>query len=147
MNRSLQSRRRFVAGSASERGMTLVEIMVVLAIIGLVVGVVGVQIFGRLQEAQVKTAQTQMKQINEALDLYRLSQRSYPTTAEGLAALVTPHGNAQPFMSRIPKDPWDNDYVYISPGSHNQNGVDIMSYGPDGVQGGGDDIGNWDTKQ
>ena len=128
-----------------ERGMTLIEIMVVVVIISLVAGVVGVQIFGQLKSAQISTAETQMKQIGEALDLYRLNFRSYPSTAEGLSALVAPKGNAEPFMAKIPQDPWGNDYVYVYPGTHNTGKFDIMSYGPDAVQGGGDDIGNWEV--
>ena len=90
-----------------------------------------------------KTAQTQIKQVSDALELYRLSFRSYPSTAEGLGALTAPKNNAQPFMTSIPEDPWGNDYVYIYPGTNNTNSFDLMSYGSDGVQGGGDDIGNW----
>ena len=131
----------------SQRGMTLIEIMVVVVIISLVAGVVGVQIFGQLKSAQISTAKTQMKQIGEALDLYRLNFRGYPSTAEGLGVLAAPKGNAEPFMPSIPQDPWGNDYVYVYPGTHNSGKFDIMSYGPDAVQGGGDDIGNWDDPQ
>ena len=138
--RDLQRRRQ---GRASERGFTLVEIMVVVVIIGLIAGLVGVQVFGQLEEAQKKTTSTQIKQISDALELYRLSFRNYPSTAEGLGALAAPKNNAQPFMTTIPEDPWGNDYVYIYPGTNNTHGFDIMSYGSDGVQGGGDDIGNW----
>jgi general secretion pathway protein G len=129
--------------SLSECGMTLVEIMVVVVIISLVAGVVGVQVFGQLRKAQENTARTQMKQLGEALDLYKLSNRRYPGTGEGLGALVAPPNNAQPFMNTVPKDPWGNEYVYISPGTQNSAGYDIMSHGQDGVPGGGDDISNW----
>lgn len=128
---------------AAERGMTLLEIMVVLVIIGLIAGIIGVNVLGQLEEANVKTASTQIKQIGAALDLYKLSFRTYPSTGEGLQALVTPKGNAQPFMKEIPKDPWDRDFVYIYPGTNNAGGFDLMSYGKDGVQGGGDDVTNW----
>jgi general secretion pathway protein G len=130
--------------SRHERGMTLVEIMVVVVIISLVAGVVGVAVLNRLGDAQKKVAYTQMKQIGEALELYKLSFRHYPSTGEGLAALASPKGNEKPFMQMIPKDPWGNDFVYIYPGTHNQGGFDILSYGADGVQGGGDDVGNWE---
>jgi general secretion pathway protein G len=132
------------AGRAGQRGMTLVEIMVVVVIISLVAGVVGVAVLQRLGDAQKKVAYTQIRTISDALDLYKLSLRNYPSTAEGLNALTAPKGNEKPFMNSVPKDPWNNDYVYIYPGTHNTNGFDLMSYGPDGVQGGGDDIGNWD---
>ncbi|KAK1548286.1 hypothetical protein Q3G72_001779 [Acer saccharum] len=132
------------ARRALQRGMTLVEIMVVVVIISLVAGVVGVAVLQRLGDAQKKVAYTQIRTLSDALDLYKLSLRNYPSTAEGLNALVTPKGNEKPFLSSVPKDPWGNDYVYIYPGTHNPNGFDLMSYGPDGVQGGGDDVGNWE---
>ena len=127
----------------SQRGMNLIEIMVVLVIISLVVGVVGANVMGSLETAKIKTAKTQIKQLEEALELYKLSKHRYPNTAEGLAALANPSGGDKPFIKELPKDPWDKDYVYISPGTHNRDGVDISSYGPDGVDGGGDDVGNW----
>jgi len=128
-----------------ERGMTLIEIMVVVVIISLVAGVVGVAVLGRLEEARKRVAYTQMKQIAEALELYKLSYHNYPSTGEGLAALTAPKGNDKPFLPSIPKDPWDNDYVYIYPGSQNSGAFDLMSYGADRVQGGGDDISNWES--
>jgi len=126
-----------------ERGMTLIEIMVVVVIISLVAGVVGVSVLNRLEEARKKVAYTQIKQISEALELYKLSFKKFPGTAEGLSALTVPKGKEQPFMPTIPTDPWDNEYVYIYPGAKNSGGFDLMSYGPDGVDGGGDDVGNW----
>lgn len=128
---------------ALERGMTLIEIMVVVVIISLVAGVVGVAVLGQLSKAQSKIAYTQIKQISEALELYKLSFRNYPSTGEGLNALVSPKGNEKPFLPTLPKDPWDHDYVYVYPGQHNNDSFDLMSYGPDGVQGGTDDISNW----
>jgi general secretion pathway protein G len=127
-----------------QRGMTLVEVMVVVMIIGLVAGLVGVAAFGRWQDAQRRAAYTQIKSIGEALELYRLSMRRYPSTAEGLQALASPKGNEEPFMKKIPEDPWGNEYVYIYPGQQNPKGFDLISYGPDGVQGGEDDVNNWD---
>jgi general secretion pathway protein G len=129
---------------AMARGMTLVEIMVVVVIISLVVGVVGVSVFNTLQKAQRKVAYAQIKQIGEGLDLFKLAFHNYPSTAEGLNALVTPKGGEKPIMSMVPKDPWGHDYVYVYPGSSAGN-YDLMSYGPDGVQGGGDDITNSDN--
>ena len=129
---------------AAQRGMTLVEIMVVVVIISLVAGVVGVAVLNRLGEAQKKVAFTQLKNISDALELYKLSMRNYPSTAEGLNALVSPKNGEKPFMPQVPKDPWGNDFVYIFPGTHNQGSFDLMSYGQDTVQGGGDDITNWD---
>nr|ADD93372.1 general secretion pathway protein G [uncultured marine bacterium MedDCM-OCT-S01-C143] len=126
-----------------ERGMTLIEIMVVLVIISLVGGFVATEIFGQLGEAQNKVAENQINAISDSLDLYKLQHRKYPSTAEGLQALTAPKGRAKPIMERIPKDPWENDYVYIYPGTHNSGKFDLASNGEDGVQGGGDDITNW----
>ena len=131
----------------SERGMTLVEIMVVVVIIGLVASVVGVAVFGQLADAQKQTAQTQIKNISDALDLYKLANRKYPSTAEGLQSLISPKGGQAPVMDNIPQDPWGNDYVYIYPGTGNANGFDLISYGPDGTQGGGDDITNYQKSE
>ncbi len=129
---------------ALQRGMTLIEIMVVVVIISLVAGVVGVSVLQRLGDAQRKLAFTQIHQLADALDLYRLSTNKYPNSSEGLQALVAPKDNVRPFLPNVPKDPWGNDYVYVYPGVHNPGGFDLMSYGPDGVAGGGDDVGNWD---
>ncbi|MEZ0314779.1 MAG: type II secretion system major pseudopilin GspG [Myxococcota bacterium] len=123
----------------SERGMTLVEIMVVVVIIGLVTSVVGVAVFGQLTKAQQKTAATQMAQIANALDMYKLSYRQYPSTAEGLQALAAPKDGGSAVMATVPQDPWGKDYVYIYPGQNNSRGFDLYSYGPDGAQG-NDDI-------
>ncbi len=138
-----QTRRTFV--SAAQRGMTLVEIMVVVIIIGLTATIAGVSVYNRLERASRDTAKIQIHQISEALNLYKVSLRTYPSSAEGLQALVSPKGGEKPFMDAIPKDPWGQDYVYTMPGSHNPQGFDLMSYGPDQVQGGDDDIGNWEV--
>ena len=130
-----------------ERGMNLLEIMVVLVIISLVAGTVGVVVMGRLKDAQVKQVGIQIKNLAEALELYKLQFHNYPSTGEGLQTLVSPKGNAQPFIPQVPHDPWGNDYVYIYPGTNNTNSFDLMSYGPDGVQGGGDDITNYEDAQ
>ena len=127
------------------RGMTLIEIMVVVVIISLVAGVVGVAVLQRLGDAQKRIAYTQIRQLSDALDLYKLSTNRYPSTAEGLGALAAPKDGSKPFLQAVPKDPWGNEYVYVFPGSHNQGSFDLYSYGPDGVQGGGDDVGNWES--
>ena len=129
-----------------QRGMTLVEIMVVVVIMSLVAGVVGVAVFNALGKAQADTARTQIRQLADALDIYKLQHRKYPSTGEGLAALTQSKDGAKPVMDSLPKDPWGNDYVYINPGQHNSSGFDIMSYGEDGVAGGTDDIGNWSAE-
>ena len=126
-----------------QRGMSLIEIMIVIVIMSLVSGVVGVTVFNQLAEAKKKTTKTQMKQLEEALDLYRLSKHKFPTTGEGLQALTATGANDSAIIKEVPLDPWDKPYIYIAPGVHNQGGVDLMSYGPDQVEGGGDDITNW----
>ncbi|MCC6806854.1 MAG: type II secretion system major pseudopilin GspG [Deltaproteobacteria bacterium] len=132
------------ASRAAQRGMNLIEIMVVLVIISLVVGVVGVNVLGQLDKAKMSAAKTQIKQFEEALELYKLSKHRYPSSGEGLAALQGGSGPGdKPFLKEIPNDPWDKSYVYIQPGTHNPDSFDIISYGADGVEGGSDDIGNW----
>ena len=123
--------------------MTLVEIMVVLTIIALTASFIGVAVFEQLKKAEMKAAKTQISQIAAALDLYKLEYRKYPSAGEGLQALTTPSGKSAPVMDSMPLDPWQKDYVYVYPGTHNPNGFDLFSYGPDGGSGGGDDIGNW----
>lgn len=127
-----------------QRGMSLVEVMVVLVIMGLVTSVIGVAVFNALGSAEVKTAKTQIANISDALDMYRLQHRRYPTTAEGLSALVQAKDGAAPVMDLLPKDPWGQDYVYIQPGQRNPGKFDLFSKGKDGAQGGGDDVGNWE---
>ncbi|PPD46201.1 MAG: type II secretion system protein GspG [Methylocystis sp.] len=121
-------------------GFTLVEMLVVLAIIGSIVGLVGPRVLNSLSESKVKTAQIQMENLSSALDLFYLDAGRYPTTEEGLAALVTrPAGVSSwsgPYLksSSAPKDPWGHAYLYRSPG---QNGpYDVGSLGPDGREGG-----------
>jgi len=121
-----------------QSGMSLIEIMVVLVIIGIVSTIVGVQVLKKLEEAKISTTRTQIKNIGDALDLYKISKHRYPSTSEGLQAL-----KASGDLKEIPKDPWDHDYVYLSPGTRSQDGYDLMSYGPDGAEGGGDDISNF----
>ena len=132
---------------AGSRGMTLIEIMVVVVIISLVAGVVGVAVLQRFSDAQKRIASTQIHGLCDALDLYKLSTNRYPSSAEGLQALVAPKDGSKPFLPSVPKDPWGNDYVYVFPGQHNQGGFDLYSYGADGVQGGGDDVGNWESAE
>src|SRR5690606_19990638 len=114
----------------------------VVVIMSLVAGVVGVAVFNALERAQIDTATTQIRQLSDSLDIYRLQHRRYPSTAEGLSALTQSKDGSKPVMESLPKDPWGNDYVYVFPGVRNPSSFDLMSYGPDGVQG-GDDIGNW----
>jgi len=123
--------------------MTLLEIMVVMVILGMIVSLVGVAVLDQLDEAKKRDAKIQIQNFSSALDLYKLDFGQYPSTSEGLQILASPGNNKNPYMKSIPKDPWQKDYVYISPGSHESSAFDIESYGPDGADGGNDDIESW----
>jgi len=138
------------------RGFTLIEIMAVVLIIGLLGGIVGTAIFSQIDKARVTTAKAQIKQIEAALDFYRMDNGRYPTTEQGLDALVhpptiepvprsyRPEGYLQ--GGEVPKDPWGGRYEYQSPGTHNTYSFDIWTLGSDGAPGGDGtnaDIGNW----
>jgi general secretion pathway protein G len=127
----------------NRRGLTLIEILVVVTILGIIAGIVGIQVAGQLEEAKKDATRTQISEMAKALDLYKVKFHRYPTTAEGLAAMVSPPGGKAPIMEKIPKDPWDNDYVFVCPGQHNPAKYDLQSKGPDGVADTEDDINNW----
>jgi general secretion pathway protein G len=119
-----------------QRGFTLVELLVVLVIIGLIMGLVGPRVLSYLTDARAKTARLQIENFSTSLDLYFLDSGRYPTTSEGLEALVkragdTPAWNG-PYLKggQVPTDPWGRPYVYRSPGEHGN--FDIYSLGPDG---------------
>jgi general secretion pathway protein G len=128
---------------------TLIELLVVVAIIGLLAGYVGPKYFGQLGKAEVKAARAQIDAIEKALDQYRLDTGRYPTTEQGLNALISqPTGVAKwagPYLKKgLPLDPWSKPYLYKSPGQHGD--VDVFSYGRDGTPGGtGEDadVTNW----
>lgn len=132
------------------KGFTLVEILVVVVILGLLAALVVPNIIGQSDEAKRTATAVQIKQIESALDLYRLHNSFYPTTEQGLEALVTkPTTHPQPkkyteggYMKKVPLDPWDNPFIYRNPGE--KGGIDIISFGPNGEEGGGDDITNHD---
>jgi general secretion pathway protein G len=114
-----------------ERGMTLIEILVVITILGLIAAAVAVNVVGQLGEAKVKQAKTDLHTLENCLDLYKIDKNRYPTTEEGLQAVVT----AGKCKARI-KDPWGRDYVYLFPGRVHPDSYDVMSYGADGQAGG-----------
>lgn len=123
-----------------EQGFTLVEMLVVIAIIGLIMGLIGPRVLNYLSESKVKAAKIQMQSFASALDLFNLDAGRYPSSSEGLAALVrrTP-GNAAwngPYLKggNVPNDPWNNPYIYRAPGEH--GAFDIVSLGSDGQEGG-----------
>lgn len=121
------------------RGFTLLELLVVIVIIGLLASYVGPKYFAQIGKSEVTVAKSQIVGFEKALDTYRLDMGRYPSTEEGLAALLTrPADNASkwngPYLKKIPLDPWGHAYQYRNPGS--QGGVDIISYGKDGQPGG-----------
>lgn len=128
-----------------QAGFTLLEIMVVLVIIGLLAALVAPRFIERADEAKVEATRAQIKNIEQALKLYRLQHHRYPSSSEGLQALVQADANGKRYLDRLPKDGWGNDFVYLSPGVHGE--FDILSYGADGRPGGSGfdaDIGNWE---
>lgn len=138
MDQQPQQRRR----RRAPKGLTLIEIMVVIVILGVLSTLVGASVMGALSEAKVQTAVNQVRNFATALDHYKVRFGKYPTTAEGLQAMVKPP-RGEPIMVEIPKDPWGNDYVYVSPGTQSRSGFDIRSLGPDGAEG-NDDIASWE---
>jgi general secretion pathway protein G len=114
----------------AERGMTLIEIMVVMVIIGLIAAAVSVNVMQSLDDAKVKQAKADLHTIENCLDLYKLEKGRYPSTEEGLAAVVAAG------KCKNVKDPWKNDYVYLYPGQAHPDSFDIKSYGGDGKPGG-----------
>jgi len=124
----------------NQKGMTLLEIMIVLAIVASLIGVLATQINSRMKKAKINQAKIHIGELGKALDMYYTDCNSYPTTAEGLGALVTqPSTCAQwgpdPYLKRAPKDPWGGDYIYESQG----NNYNIISLGADKKEGGSGD--------
>ena len=135
---------------AAEQGFTLLEIMVVVVIIGLLAAIVVPNFVGNIDKAAVSRAKQDIRGIETALNLYRLDNFRYPTTSDGLQALVTNPGEAaapnwKAQLRKLPIDPWNHPYQYAYPGQHGE--FDVFSYGADGQEGGegiNADIGNWD---
>ena len=134
-------------------GFTLIEIMAVVLIIGLLSTIVGVSIFAQVDKGRVTATSVQISNLESVLELYRMDNAHYPTTEQGLDALVNEPNDAKNFppagylqKRRIPKDPWGNPYEYEQPGQNNPHSFDLWSYGSDGQPGGEGvdaDIGNW----
>ena len=138
------------------RGFTLIEIMVVVVILGILAAIIVPKIMERPEQARVVKAKQDVSSIQNALDLYKLDNGNYPTTDQGLAALVTrPTSDPIPqnwkkggYLKQLPIDPWGNPYQYLNPGVHNNGDPDIFSYGPKGKSSNGqDEIGNWNLNK
>jgi len=134
----------------AQSGFTFIEIMVVVIIIGILIGFLAPRIMDRPDEARIIAAKHDIRTMVGALKLYRLDNGYYPSTQQGLGALVTKPqtGNIpskwRPYLDNIPKDPWDGDYQYINPGVHGE--IDVLSLGADHAPGGegiNADIGSW----
>jgi general secretion pathway protein G len=146
-NLHLATKRKRLRG---QRGFTLIEILVVITIIGMIVGLVGPRVLNYLTESKAKAAKIQIESFSSALDLFFLDAGRYPTSAEGLGALVRRPGAVPlwngPYLKGaiVPNDPWGNAYAYRSPGQHGT--YDIISFGADGNEGGtgsAADITSW----
>lgn len=136
-----------------QSGFTLIEVMVVVIILGILAAIVVPRVMDKPDVARITKAKQDIRAMESALNLYKLDNFVYPTTDQGLESLVAkPSGSPEPrnwkqYMDRLPKDPWGNDYQYLSPGT--KGDIDIFSFGADGKPGGDDvnaDIGNWDLK-
>jgi general secretion pathway protein G len=132
------------------RGFTLVEIMVVVVILGILAVLIVPRVLGRSDEARAAAAKHDVAAIMGTLKLYRLDNNRYPTNEQGLQALVTKPQSApvppnwKPYLDKLPKDPWGNNYQYLNPGVHGE--IDVFSFGADGQAGGSGadlDIGSW----
>lgn len=139
--------------ATSMRGFTLLEIMVVVVILGILGALIVPQMFGKVEEARIAKARQDIKSIEAALDMYRLDNFRYPSTEQGLKALVEKPSdgnvrNWKQYLKALEKDPWDQEYRYANPGTHGRE-IDIYTYGADAQEGGEGsdaDIANWDQR-
>lgn len=136
-----------------QSGFSLLEVMVVLVIIGMIMAIVAPNIMGQQEEAAADKARLDIQQLEDAMSMYKLRNKVYPSTEQGLEALVTA-SNIDPvpkrfpdggFIESLPEDPWGNPYQLLSPGERGK--FDILSMGPDGQIGTEDDIGNWSDEE
>ena len=138
--------------SKIQRGFTLIELLLVLVILGILAALVVPKFSGRTEQARVTAAQSQISTFGTALDAFEVDNGFYPKGRNGLQDLVQQPQNAQnwrgPYLKGdVPLDPWNSAYLYECPGKHNPSGYDILSFGPDGREGGDDDVSNWQQNQ
>lgn len=131
-------------------GFTLIELLLVLVILAVLAALVVPKFTNRSQQARETAAKSDISTISTQINAFEIDTGRYPTSDEGLNALLQPADNPKgshgPYLQSLPKDPWGNPYQYKQPGQHNTNGFDLYSWGPDGREG-TDDIGNWDTSK
>lgn len=130
----------------SEKGFSLIELIVVMVILALLAAIVGPRVYKHLATSKNQVAKIQIEELGGALQMYSLDMGRYPNTGEGLEALVRNPGNSDawngPYISKqLPNDPWGKPYSYRCPGMHGD--YDLFSLGPDGVDGGDDDVVSW----
>jgi general secretion pathway protein G len=134
-------------------GFTLIEVMVVVAILAILASLIVPRVIGRPDEARVVAAKQDIATLSQALKMYRLDNQRYPSTEQGLGALVArpatapvpPNWKPGGYLERLPKDPWGNPYQYLNPGLRGE--IDVFSFGADGIAGGQGfdaDVGSWD---
>jgi len=133
------------------RAFTLIELLLVLVILATLAALVVPKFTKRSEQAKTTGARTDIANIEVALDAFEIDCGRYPSTEEGIKALLDQPGGVTewhgPYLKRgVPKDPWGNPYIYRYPGQHNVNGYDLYSFGPDGQEGGVDDIDNWSQR-
>ena len=126
----------------ARRGMTLIEILVVVAILGMLATAVTVTVLDQFEDAKGERARMDIAAVTQGLSAYYIKMGKYPTTGDGLGSLVSPP-KGSPLLAEIPQDPWGADYNYSYPGTRNSKGFDLWSSGKDGQSGTDDDIGNW----
>ncbi len=115
-------------------GFTLIEVMVVIAILGILAALVVPQLAGKDDKARVEAVKSDLKAISSSLEMYKLDHHSYPTTEQGLEALAKASDSGETYLRKVPKDPWSHEYLYIAPGASGP--YDLLSYGSDGAEGG-----------
>lgn len=143
--------RRLFANLMLARAFTLIELLLVLVILAVLAAMIVPKFTKRSEQARIAATSTDIANMGTALDAFEIDTGRYPTSDEGLKALIEIPGNVKdwkgPYLKRtVGNDPWGNPYVYRAPGQHNTTSYDLYSFGPNGQEGGGDDIDNWSQR-